>query len=636
MIRVIAISFVCVSRAAAMPYPRSNARTTSLYAVSESGRSNEELLCLDSLAGNLARQTPRLYRVSDDSWATETNDAYSLWLQDLESSHGVHVDSSLMSGSLQTVVGRFRVEILGYVRCNWADGSTSAALTYAAAGDGVLIAASQAVADALSEVGLPEVGDLRGKKISDVLPGALLNLSASIFVWQDPSKSIFLGDYAIFARAPTMTFGSDDSAQNTLLSRATSPAVAFGWGPDEGAYVSTLTKHGVYVHASDFNKNLAALSNIRPTASKLEKPKRLAPLHFNASSAFHTVTFVMTDGDNLQWTFGSWNTDSKWFGNSQRGSVPVGWTFSPSAASLGPSILQKVMSQLTPNDELVAGPSGIGYINPDLPFNGALSEFGDITSRAMSQAAMNTMSVLQSSSLPNLDRLAEVLKDKDAIFLGYFDGQGKIDSIGQKPVISDRYSLWGEASGGYQCGVLPLIAKLLSLPKDSSSLDGYSVISVHAWTHGYDDIMAVVDGLKSAGGFDVVLPSELVRRVSSLISNATCHCDHAGGGAPYNGFSCTVPSLNAYCSTDQVCDASGHWRYPPRDWNQICHTPPVVCKCDYKDRGAPMNHYTCTDSSKSAYCSSTDVCAADGEWSFPPSDWSEVCHAAEGSISLVV
>ena len=37
---------------------------------------------------------------------------------------------------------------------------------------------------------------------------------------------------------------------------------AFGWGP-ENAYVSTCNAAGVYVHASDYCTNLAALSNAR-------------------------------------------------------------------------------------------------------------------------------------------------------------------------------------------------------------------------------------------------------------------------------------------------------------------------------------------------------------------------------------
>ena len=68
----------------------------------------------------------------------------------------------------------------------------------------------------------------------------------------------------------------------------------------------------------------------------------------------------MSDGDNTQWTFGDWGFDERWFGSSQRGAVPVGWTFSPATAFLAPHVLGYVRRNLTTMDELVAGPSGIG------------------------------------------------------------------------------------------------------------------------------------------------------------------------------------------------------------------------------------------------------------------------------------
>ena len=43
------------------PYPSSVTPTEALYVVSSDTRTPAELLCLDTLAGNLARLTPRLY-----------------------------------------------------------------------------------------------------------------------------------------------------------------------------------------------------------------------------------------------------------------------------------------------------------------------------------------------------------------------------------------------------------------------------------------------------------------------------------------------------------------------------------------------------------------------------------------------
>ena len=45
----------------------------------------------------------------------------------------------------------------------------------------------------------------------------------------------------------------------------------------------------------------------------------------------------------------------------------------------------------------------------------------------------------------------------------------------------------------------------------------YSIIPVHAWSHTYDDVVAVATALQAAGGFDVVLPSELIKRVKANV-----------------------------------------------------------------------------------------------------------------------
>lgn len=56
---------------------------TSLLAIAEDGRSNAELLALDSLAGAFARSSPRLYRVSTKVWQDNNADSYSRWLGEM-------------------------------------------------------------------------------------------------------------------------------------------------------------------------------------------------------------------------------------------------------------------------------------------------------------------------------------------------------------------------------------------------------------------------------------------------------------------------------------------------------------------------------------------------------------------------
>jgi len=542
MLMFVPASLILVSAASAAtsPYLPSAHPATSLFAIAEtppSGhRSNAELICLDSLAGNLARRSPRLYRVTSPDWASvgdSQGDSYATWLADLRDAHGVEVRGDLISAPLREIVAHFRGEVQGFVRCNDSDGSTSAAFTYAAGHDGVLLAPDEATAASLGAAGLPLLRDMRHTAVRDVLAGVIDSLSKRVFVFQDPVKSIFVGDYAVFARAPVLKFGSDPASQMALLARAAGPAVALGWGP-ENDFVSECNTHGVYVHASDYNKNLPVLSNLAPSARAGPAPE--GPRARAAGGAAHTVAFLMSDGDNLQWTLTAWSGPSpQWFGSPARGQVPVGWTFSPAAAYLAPSILQHVVSRLTPNDELVAGPSGVGYAYPTKWPAAAMQDFANLTHTGMHRAGMRVINVLGQNDEPPSGRysavsfprdlLSPLLQDPQVHGMVYYPWGGGYSALnGQawvidgKPVVSGRYSLWGNGTSGEMVGPAALVEQLKRLPKDPSKVDGYSLIPVNAWSHSYADILEVARGLQKAGGFDVVLPSELLRRLGASMT----------------------------------------------------------------------------------------------------------------------
>eukprot|EP00929_Paragymnodinium_shiwhaense_P080079 TRINITY_DN41747_c0_g1_i1.p1 TRINITY_DN41747_c0_g1~~TRINITY_DN41747_c0_g1_i1.p1 ORF type:complete len:583 (+),score=77.00 TRINITY_DN41747_c0_g1_i1:137-1885(+) len=565
-----AFSLVVPAFADLSPYPLSAKPLATVYTVAERGRSEEELVCLDTLAGNLARQQPQLYRVaSADGISRSSGDSYSRFLLDLESSQQISVNASLATAPLAAIVAHWSSAVKGYVRTNAKDASVSAGLTFSAGSEGILVAAGDDVAKELEKAGLAQVKDLRGKHVADVIQDILPQLSERVFVFQDASEMTFLGDYAVFARAPTVAFGSEPDIESLLLRRAKGPAVAFGWGP-ENTYVTTMNQHKVYVHASNYNKNLAALSNVKDwTPSGLPKVKS------DAATAVHTVAFVMSDGDNLQWTLGPWSVDAKWFGNERRGEVPLGWTFSPATNWLAPSVLHNVSLSLTQQDELIAGPSGVGYMYPT-EWPDSLSDFAALTSRAMGKGHMRLLNVIgKNDDVPDRSTLAPLLEPENIDGMiyypfggGYSGLRGAVWFVNGKPVVSGRYSLWGEAASGLMLGVDALVKALATLPKDPASVSGYSIIPVHAWSHTYADVARVAAGLKEAGGFEVVLPSELLRRVGSL--GRICHCDHVGASAPGNGYTCNDARRSAFCSTKQRCVATGDWTYPPTSWSQIC------------------------------------------------------------------
>ena len=114
-----------------LPYPRSPSPTSRVYAISEEGRSQAELLALDVLAGVIARkQSPSLYRVANASWDTAmSTDSYSRWLVEMRRG-GVAVNVSLIRAPLANIVMTMSealhlADVESFVRCNASDKSAA-------------------------------------------------------------------------------------------------------------------------------------------------------------------------------------------------------------------------------------------------------------------------------------------------------------------------------------------------------------------------------------------------------------------------------------------------------------------------------------------------------------------------------
>ena len=73
-----------------------------------------------------------------------------------------------------------------------------------------------------------------------------------------------------------------------------------GWGPDEHTNVSIASKHGIDVIAADWSYNLSVLSSYKcsPQIQKIDN-------NLKEEDGVHYVTFIMSDGDNMQWLLGS-------------------------------------------------------------------------------------------------------------------------------------------------------------------------------------------------------------------------------------------------------------------------------------------------------------------------------------------
>ena len=157
----------------------------------------------------------------------------------------------------------------------------------------------------------------------------------------------------------------------------------------------------------------------------------------------------MTDGDNTQWLQNDFATSENWWASPYRGRVPIGWTMSPAAAELVPLHLQYVQrTAVAGKDDLVAGPSGVGYVFPDhVP---STAEYAALTARFMAKSYAKQSSIpyiapltrrAVNSGLRIVNLLGDGLKWET---VDPFLEQAQIDAV-----IYYWYSLYSHGKGGH-------------------------------------------------------------------------------------------------------------------------------------------------------------------------------------------
>ena len=116
--------------------------------------------------------------------------------------------------------------------------------------------------------------------------------------------------------------------------------------------------------ATNWAHNLDVLSSFDvPALSQAPPPPPVEP-----PPATHTVTLLMTDGDNVQWLLNDMSTSPSWWASPARGSLNLGWTLSLGLSELAPAAMGHLYDTASPptgpggRDYFVGGLSGIGYM----------------------------------------------------------------------------------------------------------------------------------------------------------------------------------------------------------------------------------------------------------------------------------
>ena len=306
------------------PYPSSR-KPDTLFTIDDQRLSAPQQFAIQSLQGVLAQYRPKIYRISD---------AGSLmWLSELHSRYGVYMRDTFKNDYLG-LVKFFKDSIDGYILCTMAGPSANAALSLCAQFNAI------AVPEELEKdvPFLKKLLDVRNMNEEDVYAKYHDSLSKNILIYQKEANETYLGDYGIFANAFRFYEPISNTFTQSVFKDMHSNAALLGWGDDERELVRATSKNSMIVHTADFANNLSVLTNVDAAYDQQD-----SPMTFDSSNAnVHTVCFLMTDGDNIQWMTHDFATSKKWYNADDRGSFALGWTISPALSELAAPIMKYV------------------------------------------------------------------------------------------------------------------------------------------------------------------------------------------------------------------------------------------------------------------------------------------------------
>ncbi len=298
----------------------------------------------------------------------------------------------------------------------------------------------------------------------------------------------------------------------------------FGWCQYEVEFTESISRYGHYVIPSDHSYNLSILASFDATPAKFAEPYD-GKVELDPDK--HYVAVVYSDGDNLQWIQNGFSEFHTW--QSYGIDVPVSWTFAPIAAEISDVDVKRTLEN-SDNATFITGPSGGGYARITGMNSQELEAFSDYTASVMLESGLGIVTFLDESDRigfdKNMQKRLGYFSRYDNIKGGilqldpdrYSSGGGRVYFSDDKPFVSVGHSLWhpsGNAEEVTNEWLAEQAAVINAKPADIATINGYTVINVHPWTVGPDDLAYFVSQLDD--GVEVVAVDELLAAIEQNI-----------------------------------------------------------------------------------------------------------------------
>lgn len=526
-----------IKRIEGSPYPISTPPDV-LYLTSESSYTYSQKIALQTLQGIIAKTKPEILRDMYGDKALIIN-------------NGVKIDNTYYN-SFQGLLTYFADRLTGYILCDAKQNSTNVAISLAGILNAVAISAD--IEQTAINAGLSLLQDVSGKDETWLFANYGSQFSTQIASYQNVSddRGLYLADYSVFAGAIQFWSSTPTSTlANNIFNRMDKKSAIMGWGPGEDNTVAALSQKSLMIHASDFAPNLSTLTNIETGPIEQKDPDE----SYKVVPNVHTVCFVMSDGDNVQWLLGA-SDDGKTWANPLRSKLNLGWTISPALTELAPPMYKKyVDNALTSSDGrnyLIAAPSGRGYYNPGIFPN--LSAECDLLNKYMKKGDLRIANVIDVDNSPR--KLEPYLRQDniDALFYynysDYSGLKGMISWYKDKPSIGGRFNLWlGTLGQATDKTPETLAVELNKASTNINSMAAYSLIPVIVWSRNVNDVLECIG--KLGPNVRVVAPDEFVWLIRKNLKGLAIG---TGNGLKGDYFSGSNFDSLKYSKTDRTID----------------------------------------------------------------------------------
>ncbi len=400
----------------------------------------------------------------------------------------------IIKGYLLYRADRSRGEINGHRK--ELDCSVNVATSLAGILDGVIV--EEGLEAEAKRHGLALLLDTRGKSQTWCFQTYRDRFNRRLLCTQDPRKPN-VRDLAIAQQALTI-YGADEPL-NDVMKWLEPPAPVLGWnGGDEFEATRASTVQGHFQTASDWCMNLPVLM-AGSGSSPQSRVRAFDPRGIAWNDSRSAVSFILTDGDNVQWLEGDFFRNPSFWADPARGRIPFGWSSCFAHLSqLCPPAIDYAASSQTANDRFIEW--GGGYYYPDLFARSRANRWELLAlqaRRTWSRMQVNNTRVVafnmaKTGSADALMAYQVFAGETDGLlgilafqYAPYEGGAGATYWVKDKrgvdvPVVTARYSIWGHTNQRPRSGTPAKIAREIgeNINADPARLDW---VIVHAWSH---------------------------------------------------------------------------------------------------------------------------------------------------------